>query len=47
MALDFDLLERIAKLAQANKIELATPLIGEVLTIGRPRSNALWWEGLK
>lgn len=42
-----DPLDRIAKLAQAKKIELATPVIGEVLTIGRPRSNALWWEGLK
>lgn len=42
-----DPLDRIAKLAQAKKIELATPVIGEVLTIGRPRTNALWWEGLK
>jgi L-ascorbate metabolism protein UlaG (beta-lactamase superfamily) len=42
-----DPLERIAKLAQAKKIELATPVIGEVLTIGQPRSNALWWEGLR
>ncbi len=42
-----DPLDRIAKLAQAKKIELATPEIGEVLTIGRPRSNALWWEGLR
>ncbi|PNG52108.1 metal-dependent hydrolase [Variovorax sp. WDL1] len=42
-----DPLDRIAKLAQAKKIELATPVIGEVLTIGRPRSNALWWEGLR
>ncbi|WP_345541140.1 MBL fold metallo-hydrolase [Variovorax defluvii] len=42
-----DPLVRIAKLAEAKKIELATPEIGEVLTIGRPRTNKLWWEGLK
>ncbi|WP_162586597.1 MBL fold metallo-hydrolase [Variovorax sp. RA8] len=42
-----DPLDRIAKLALAKNIDLATPVIGEVLTIGRPRSNALWWEGLK
>ena len=26
---------------------LATPEIGEVLTIGQPRTNVLWWKGLK
>jgi len=42
-----DPLDRIAALSQAKKIELATPEIGEVLTMGRPRTNARWWEGLK
>lgn len=42
-----DPLDRIAALSQAKKIELATPEIGEVLTVGRPRTNVRWWEGLK
>ncbi len=42
-----DPLERIAAAAQAKKIELATPEIGEVLTIGKPRENVRWWQGLK
>ncbi len=40
-------LERLAKLAEARGIELATPEIGEVLTVGRPRVNRRWWEGLR
>ena len=40
-------MERIAALAVENNVELATPVIGEVLTIGQPRSNQLWWRGLK
>ena len=23
------------------------PLIGEVLTVGQPRSNVLWWKALR
>lgn len=42
-----DPLERLADLAAAKNIELATPEIGEVLTIGQPRSNKRWWQGLK
>jgi L-ascorbate metabolism protein UlaG (beta-lactamase superfamily) len=42
-----DPLERLADLAQAGNIELATPEVGEVLTIGRPRINRRWWVGLK
>ena len=42
-----DPLDRIADLSQAKKIELATPEIGEVLTVGRPRTNVRWWESLK
>ena len=42
-----DPLDRIADLSEARKITLATPVIGEVLTIGRPRTNVRWWAGLK
>ena len=42
-----DPLERVAALAEAQRLALATPEIGEVLTIGQPRSNVLWWKGLK
>jgi len=41
-----DPLDRIANLTQAKKIELATPVIGEVLTIGKARTNERWWQGL-
>ncbi len=40
-------LERLADLAAAKGIELATPEIGEVLTVGKPRSNQRWWSNLK
>jgi L-ascorbate metabolism protein UlaG (beta-lactamase superfamily) len=40
-------LERASALAQQKGIALATPEIGEVLTIGRPRENRRWWEGLR
>lgn len=42
-----DPLERVAALAQAKGLALATPEIGEVLTIGQPRTNVLWWKGLR
>ena len=42
-----DPLDRLADLAAAKSIELATPEIGEVLTVGQPRSNKRWWVGLK
>jgi L-ascorbate metabolism protein UlaG (beta-lactamase superfamily) len=42
-----DPLDRLADLAATKNIELATPEIGEVLTIGAPRKNARWWAGLK
>lgn len=42
-----DPLDRIARLSQARNIELATPVIGEVLTVGKARTNVRWWEGLK
>ena len=40
-------MERMATLAEAHGLPLATPVIGEVLTIGVPRSNVLWWKGLR
>jgi hypothetical protein len=42
-----DPLERLAALAEVEGLTLATPEIGEVLNIGAPRSNVLWWKGLK
>jgi L-ascorbate metabolism protein UlaG (beta-lactamase superfamily) len=42
-----DPLDRIANLSQAKKIELATPVIGEVLTVGKARTNERWWQGLR
>ena len=38
---------RLAELAQSKGITLATPVIGEVLTVGAPRENRRWWEGLR
>jgi L-ascorbate metabolism protein UlaG (beta-lactamase superfamily) len=42
-----DPLERVAALAEQRGLSLATPEIGEVLTLGRPRTNKKWWEGLR
>ena len=42
-----DPLERIAKLSKERGISLATPIIGEPLTIGKARANQEWWIGLK
>jgi L-ascorbate metabolism protein UlaG (beta-lactamase superfamily) len=42
-----DPLERVAALAEARGIPLATPEIGEVLTLNRPRQNRQWWKGLR
>lgn len=42
-----DPLERVAALAAQRGINLATPEIGEVLTLGKPRENRKWWEGLR
>jgi len=40
-------MERLAALAGQRGVELATPVIGEVLTVGQPRENRRWWEGLR
>ncbi|HSH92116.1 MAG TPA: MBL fold metallo-hydrolase [Ramlibacter sp.] len=42
-----DPLERVAALSEQRGINLATPEIGEVLTLGKPRENKRWWEGLR
>jgi hypothetical protein len=42
-----DPLERIADIAERERVELATPQLGEVLTLGAPRRNVRWWQGLR
>ncbi|CAN5265338.1 MBL fold metallo-hydrolase [soil metagenome] len=42
-----DPLDRISALAAEKNIALATPEIGEVLTLGKPRENVLWWKALR
>jgi hypothetical protein len=42
-----DPLDRVTDLAAREGIAVATPEIGEVLTLGVPRKNMLWWKGLK
>jgi L-ascorbate metabolism protein UlaG (beta-lactamase superfamily) len=42
-----DPLDRVAALTEKQGIPLATPEIGEVLTLGKPRSNVLWWKSLR
>ena len=42
-----DPLDRLADLAALKNIELATPEIGEVMTVGQPRTNKRSWVGLK
>jgi L-ascorbate metabolism protein UlaG (beta-lactamase superfamily) len=40
-------MERVSNLAQGRQIDLATPVLGEVVTVGQPRTNVRWWSGLK
>lgn len=40
-------LDAIARLADQQGIALATPLLGEPMTIGRARVNLRWWEGIR
>jgi L-ascorbate metabolism protein UlaG (beta-lactamase superfamily) len=42
-----DPLDRVSELALRESLPLATPEIGEVLTLGQPRSNVLWWKNLR
>jgi len=40
-------LDRLAALAEAGGVELATPELGEVVTVGSARLNRRWWVGLR
>jgi L-ascorbate metabolism protein UlaG (beta-lactamase superfamily) len=40
-------LDRVADIAEREGLPLATPEIGEVLTLGQPRQNQRWWKGLR
>ena len=40
-------LDRLSALTAQQGLALATPEIGEVLTVGQARHNALWWQSLK
>jgi L-ascorbate metabolism protein UlaG (beta-lactamase superfamily) len=40
-------LEAIAQLAETQGIALATPQLGEPMTVGRARVNLRWWEGIR
>jgi L-ascorbate metabolism protein UlaG (beta-lactamase superfamily) len=40
-------LDRVAAIAESRKLPLATPEIGEVLTLGKPRENRKWWSALR
>ena len=42
-----DPMNRLADLAAQKNLTLATPVIGEVLTVGQPRQNVRWWDGLR
>ncbi|MGQ3114380.1 MAG: MBL fold metallo-hydrolase [Hydrogenophaga sp.] len=42
-----DPMDRVADIAEREGLPLATPEIGEVLTLGRPRQNQRWWKGLR
>ncbi|HUD32453.1 MAG TPA: MBL fold metallo-hydrolase [Variovorax sp.] len=42
-----DPLDRVADIAARERIELATPRLGEVLTVGVPRENVRWWQNLE
>lgn len=42
-----DPLDRVTDLAARDNLAVATPEIGEVLTIGKPRTNVQWWKSLR
>ena len=39
-------MDRLSALAAERSIPFASPVIGEVLTVGVARGNERWWEGL-
>ena len=42
-----DRMERVAALTEAHRLTLATPIMGEGLTVGAPPVNVQGWKGLK
>jgi L-ascorbate metabolism protein UlaG (beta-lactamase superfamily) len=40
-------MERLADLAEGRRLALVSPLVGEVLTLGRVQPTARWWRGLR
>lgn len=42
-----DPMERVFTIAAREHLPIATPVIGEVLTIGKERLNTAWWRGLR
>lgn len=40
-------MDSVLALAQQKSLPLATPEIGEVLTLGQPRENKAWWQALR
>jgi L-ascorbate metabolism protein UlaG (beta-lactamase superfamily) len=40
-------MDRVADIAEREGLPLATPEIGEVLTLGKPRVNKRWWRDLR
>ncbi|WP_094706062.1 MBL fold metallo-hydrolase [Hahella sp. CCB-MM4] len=42
----YEPLERISQLAMHHGVDLLTPHVGEILTLGAPYSNRLWWQEL-
>ena len=40
-------LDRVTELAERDHLTVATPEFGEVVTVGQPRNNVLWWKNLR
>jgi L-ascorbate metabolism protein UlaG (beta-lactamase superfamily) len=40
-------MDSVLALARQKSLPLATPEIGEVLTLGQPRENKAWWQALR
>jgi L-ascorbate metabolism protein UlaG (beta-lactamase superfamily) len=40
-------MDRVAAIAEKEGVDLATPVIGEVLTVGAARQNQRWWKDLR
>jgi len=42
----YDPLERVSKSAQQEDVELTTPIVGEVITLGGPMPQEAWWKSV-